>query len=280
MIKLVLSDMDGTLLPFGANRVSDRAREAIAALQHEGISFGLATGRHTVQLMSFFEGDDTAFRTGILNNGMQVRVDGQIAYLELLDKEALQRISDLLQEVPGAFLSLYPLDMADPDDFLCVATTQEESAAFSSVMRTPGNLVDRVPDIPIISASIAFPGSHDEFEAAKRRLKELVPIFDCISPFEHWADVLPADTNKGTSLPRLLEAMGITADEVLFFGDADNDLPIMNVLENTVAMANSMPSAEAAARWHIGASEDDGVAQALEELVRATRAGETPAFMR
>lgn len=280
MIKLVLSDMDGTLLPIGASRVSDRAQNAIAALQSEGIAFGLATGRDVIQLKSFFDGDDTAFRTGILANGMKVFVDGQLAYLTLLDNEMLQRISDLLQTIPGAFLNVYPRDMANPDAFLSVATTREETEAFSFVMRMPGNLIDRVPDVPIISATIAYLGDHDELEVIKRRVKELVPIFDYISPFEHWVDILPAGINKGAMLPQLLEAMGITADEVLFFGDADNDLPIMNVLENTVAMANSMPSAEAAARWHIGASEDDGVAQALEELVRATRAGETPAFMR
>ena len=45
MIKLLLSDMDGTLLPFGATTVSQRTHEAILAAQQAGIHFGPASGR-------------------------------------------------------------------------------------------------------------------------------------------------------------------------------------------------------------------------------------------
>lgn len=67
MIKLVLTDMDNTLIPFGAERVSPRAMDAIRELRAAGVEFGPATGRDTQELMRFFGGDDSAFQTGILS---------------------------------------------------------------------------------------------------------------------------------------------------------------------------------------------------------------------
>ena len=61
-------------------------------------------------------------------------------------------------------------------------------------------------------------------------------------------------------------------DEVVVFGDADNDLPMFAAVENPVAVAGATPEAAEAARWHIGACEDDAVAAAIEALA----AGEWP----
>ena len=54
MIKLVLCDMDGTLVPFGAERVSDRTLSAIRSLVHAGVRFGPASGREPIDLKTFF----------------------------------------------------------------------------------------------------------------------------------------------------------------------------------------------------------------------------------
>lgn len=278
VIKLVLADMDGTLLPFGADRVSDRTQAAIRALGETGISFGLATGRDMPQLRTFFDGE-TAFGTGIMANGMKVYVDGELSYLMLLENESLQRIADLLEDEPDAFLNLYPHGEEGEQRILSVGCTKADVERFSTRFPLESTIVPCVPDIPLISATIACFGAAEEFSELIDRVKDQVPCFDYVLPFAGWCDILPAGVNKGTSLPRLLEAMDVSADEVLFFGDGDNDLPIYGAFENTVAMANAMPAAAAAARWHIGPCEEDGMAVALEELARATRAGERPAFM-
>lgn len=91
---------------------------------------------------------------------------------------------------------------------------------------------------------------------------------------------MPAGVNKGSSLGALLDELGISSDEVVFFGDAENDLQIMEKVENSVAVANATPAAAAAARWHIGSSADDSVAAALEDIACSAREGRLPSFMR
>ncbi|MBQ9006161.1 MAG: HAD family phosphatase, partial [Atopobiaceae bacterium] len=251
MIKLVLADMDGTLLPFGADRVSNRTQAAIRALGETGITFGLATGRDMPQLRTFFD-DGTAFGTGIMANGMKVYVDGDLSYLMLLENESLQRIADLLDDEPDAFLNLYPHGEEGRQRILSVGCTKEDIERFSARFPLESTIVACVPDIPLISATTAFLGDAGEFPALIQRVKGLVPCFDCVLPFAGWCDILPAGVNKGTALPQLIEAAGVIPDEVLFFGDGDNDLPLYGALENTVAVANAMPAAAAAARWHVG----------------------------
>ena len=72
MIKLVLSDMDNTLVPFGQPCVSARTIEAIHAVLDAGVLFGPDTGRDYVELMRFFQGDERGFMTGIFSNGKRV----------------------------------------------------------------------------------------------------------------------------------------------------------------------------------------------------------------
>ena len=70
------------------------------------------------------------------------------------------------------------------------------------------------------------------------------------------------------------------------FGDADNDLDMLRRYPNSCAVANANEAATRAARWHVGASADDGVARAMEQIAAAARESRelgrevAPAFMR
>lgn len=79
MIKLLLSDMDGTLLPFGATTVSQRTHEAILAAQQAGIHFGPASGRDRAALLPAFDGDQRCVSTGTMATAViSGRVDEQV----------------------------------------------------------------------------------------------------------------------------------------------------------------------------------------------------------
>ena len=70
MIKLVLSDMDNTLLPWGQKTVSPRAMEGIREMQEEGIVFAPASGRAFSELVKFFDNDTSILRSAITANGL------------------------------------------------------------------------------------------------------------------------------------------------------------------------------------------------------------------
>lgn len=280
MIKLVLSDMDNTLLPMGEKHVSYRAVTAIRALLDQGVRFGPATGRDTFELDRMFFGARDCFQTGIAANGKRIYVDGELRRYTLLENVAIQRLVSLLEGVPNSFVTVLSFDNPRGEEpFWCIGARQGDVAWFEERIGFKGACCDTVPDTRLIAATIACGGTQEQLDAILDQARAIAPVFDYVQPTEHWVDILPKGLDKGSALPMLLEELGLAPSEVLFFGDAENDLGIMGALDNTVAVANAMPAAREAARWHIGASADDAVAQALEDLVAALRSGGTPRFM-
>lgn len=280
MIKLVLSDVDGTLIPLARGIASERTMRAIELVQEAGVRFGLSTGRDVMELKKLFGGNDIAFRTGILSNGKKIMVDGRLARLTLVDTEALQRMVDLVSEYPGTFVTAYPLRSDETNPVYCMGVRAEDLVPWSKTYAFTGIVASCVPDIEVLGATIACPDDQDVMDEIKARGSELCPEFDYVQPAPHWCDILPRGLNKGTALKMLLDEVGVSPDEVVVFGDADNDLAILNAVENSVAVLNATPAAKAASRWHIGACEDDAVAMALEDIARCAHTGETPSFMR
>ena len=280
MIKLVLTDMDGTLLPKGSDNVSYRTLQAIRALLESGVRFGPATGRQAYELDRRFFGGRECYATGITANGKRVFVDGELRQEVMVSREVLVQLSELLAEVPNAFLVVETAENAGGTrPWYCVGARQGDAEWFGRTVGFNAEACDELPDEPAISAEIACAGSDEQYEELIDRARALVPTCDFATSQTHWCDVMPKGVNKGSALQVLLDELGVDCDEVLFFGDAENDLTLMEAVPNSVAVANATPAAAAAARWHIGDCADDAVAQALEELAEAQRTGGVPAFM-
>lgn len=279
MIKLVLSDVDGTLIPLGRGKVSARTMRAIEQVRNAGIRFGLATGRDVVELMQLFEGNDLPFRTGILSNGKKIMVDGKIARLSLIDNDALDRLANEVSRYPGVMVTAYPFNTDASNPIYCMGVSQEELVGWSKTYSFTGVIVDEMPREDIIGATIACPEDQETMDRIEAFVRAECPEFDIAKPAVRWWDILPKGLNKGTALHMLMDEIGASVDEVVMFGDADNDLAILREVENSVVVAGATPAAKAAARWHIGACEDEAVAEALEDIALAARQGRLPSFM-
>ena len=268
MIKLVLSDIDGTIVPFGHEHVSERTLQAIETLRGAGIRFGVATGRDFVELLRQFLGHTEPFETGILSNGKKLMVDGEIVRLTLIENEGLQRVAEVMRDYPHSFVTAYPFDTEENNPVYCVGVSQEEANQWGQKFGFRAVCVDEMPDIEVIGATIACPDEERVMLEIIERCSEACPQFDFVRPSSNWTDIVPRGLNKGTALPLLLDIMGLGTDEVAVFGDAGNDVAILSVVENSVAVANATPEVKAIARWHIGPCEQDAVADALEHIAR------------
>lgn len=280
MIKLVLSDVDGTLIPLGNGTVSERTMRAIVQVREAGVQFGLATGRDIVELMQLFNGNDLPFRTGILSNGKKIMVDGKIARLSLIDNGGLQRLVEELAQYPHTMVTAYPFHTDASNPIYCMNTSEDEQAEWAKTYAFKGIVVDRVPDVKIIGATIACSASEEILEQVYQSTIACCPEFDVVKPAPRWWDILPKGLNKGTALHMLMDELGVAREEVVMFGDADNDLAILTAVENSVVVSGATPATKAAAKYIIGACEDEAVADALEDIARASLKGTLPDFMR
>lgn len=279
MIKLVLSDIDNTLVPIGDRRVSPRTMEAIHAVREAGVRFGPDTGRDYYELLRFFHMDEGCIETAIMSNAKRIRVDGRYVSVTCLPIEPLRRLSDLLRNERGMFLVCYPKDSSPMTPAYVVGTTPEELAPIERLVSFNGGIVNELPDIGYISGAIYCAGGKERMRRCERLVAENIPELDIVSPLEGFFDVLPHGFNKASGLDIVLDATGIKPEEVVVFGDSGNDLTIMRKAVHPVAVANAIPEVKAISEAVVGASRDEGVADALFEIARASASNEMPSFL-
>ena len=278
MIKIVLCDMDGTLLPFGRRQVSERAMAAIRELRSAGIEFGVATGREPVDLRSFFHDDESCYRTGVMANGKIVDVEGERVLERPLDHGALVRLAEFASTDPSYALITYVQD-ADERGRACTrvmvnGSTRDEVLAFYrraglSLAETGPCEVGPVADGKIMTAAFACLDEHPDMGRLRERLGEAVPEFDYVLPAPTVLDVLPRGWTKADALRVLEERLGIGPEEVAFFGDSENDIAMMDAVPVSFVVSSGSHVAQTAARYRIGDAADDSVAKVMEAIARS-----------
>jgi hydroxymethylpyrimidine pyrophosphatase-like HAD family hydrolase len=284
MIRLVLSDLDNTLIAhrpgeaFGEATISDLGLDAVRALLDCGGHFGPVTGRDQSSLADTFRGASWAYATGAFSNGQLVCVDGDVVHREWTAAEPLQRVSDILDEREGALLVFFDVEGDGP-----VWGVSRTHAVDAGPQRSFLRVERIVPEVegPTLKAIIRLfdgDGAVELRDLLRREVEEL--DFMLPSPDARVIDIVPKGYGKGSAVKIMAKALGIGLDEVAAFGDADNDVSMLDAAVHSVAVANASPQASAAARYHIADALDDSVARAIADIARATERGALPDFMR
>ena len=130
---------------------------------------------------------------------------------------------------------------------------------------------EELPSYPAAKAGVICMGDQDEIDRLQAGLETMCPEFAFTNAVANWLDVTIKGWTKVEGVKALIETLRLSLDEVCVFGDADNDLTMLSYIPNSCAMANANDNAKVAARWHVGASADDGVAIALEQIAEAAR---------
>lgn len=279
MIKLVLSDLDSTLLWEGEQHVvTPFALKAIHTLQDAGVHFAPATGRIYRDLDFMFAGDVRSYSTAVTSNGQLVYLDGELVDSTPIAHEELEGVREALSNVPDAYLVVEyggqkmavdaPLDfvLAHPDNFWRVEKTLPE-----------------VPQEPCFKANVRViaPEFSRALEVRDALAQQFGTLdFTCPMPGVGHLDLTPKGFGKEHGGDFLMERLGLFPEEVCCFGDAENDLSLLTHYPNSVAVANAVPAVKETARWHIGPANEDSVAHALLDIAEATPAGLMPSFMR
>lgn len=266
-VKLILTDIDGTILPYGSKVVSERTRAAFHAALDAGLAIGPASGRFYSWLGRFFDDDAACFATAIAANGMQVYHQGQAVLEKDLEPDYLRHVQDVLADVPRSGLMIYE----NGEPHLVCGSVDDLAIAFPAYAEG-GMLTTQIGDTLVPKANAFLVGDLDDTRRWVDMLAREVPELDFDVPQPMFSNITPKGWNKGSALTWLRDYLGLADEEVVVFGDGGNDLPLFNAVTNSVAVAAAMPEAAKAARWHIGPVEEDAVAACVEALV----AGEWP----
>jgi len=94
-----------------------------------------------------------------------------------------------------------------------------------------------------------------------------LPQFTCVRSSRARADISRAGNTKGQRLAEYLAQQGILAQEVIAFGDQNNDKEMLELAGLGVAMGNSHDEVRDCADWVTGTNDSDGIAEVLQRFV-------------
>lgn len=260
-IRLILTDIDGTILPYGCPAVPARTRAAFHAAMDAGMLVGPASGRAFAWVRPFFPGDEACCATAIVTNGMQVFLGGREVLHRTLGAPELERVADVLADVGGAGLLVFVAD----EPCLVAGARDDLAVAFPRYAQSC-RVVGGVPAGGVDKANVFVAGDLARTREVRDLVAREVPGLSVDVPQPMFLNLMPAGWDKGAALAWLCGREGIAPEEVVVFGDGGNDVSLFARAGHPVAVEGAMPEAAAAARWHVGRCEDEAVAAAIEVL--------------
>lgn len=270
MFKLIVSDMDGTLLN-DQKQVSEHTKKAIHKLEDQGAKFTLATGR-IYPAAKIYAHDLGITSPLICCNGAVIidPVTDQVLYGSPLSKEVGLKVIEIC-EAYGVYYHLY-------DKNTIYSTRMEKAIAYYAEFSKLLPETYRIQTEIVPSACEVFDKTviykigvyYDNSERAleMRKALEEIPGASGFKSLDTMFDVLMKDTNKGTALRHLCHLLGVPIKEVVAFGDNENDLEMLQTAGYGIAMGNAEDFVKDIADHVADTNEADGVRQAIENLFK------------
>lgn len=261
-IKLIASDMDGTLLDENG-QVPPETFDLILALREHGVRFVASSGRRYDRLCDFFSPvkDRMDF---VASNGAQVFADGVQIDREVYSHLAIRRLAKTVAMFPNMHLALfdrtksYLLD--DEDKF--VREVDKDLPNVERIYELPS------PQVSIIKASI-FCDDGNVMDNAYVLQRELGGLFTFAPSGSSYIDAMQPGISKASGIAQVMEYHGIDASEVMAFGDAMNDYEIIRFVGTGCAMANGRPALRAVADRVIGSNVEHAVQSEMRRVLES-----------
>lgn len=284
MIKLIVSDMDGTLLK-PSQEISEANIQAINKAKAKGIDFVIATGRDFSAMNRVIAKYPIDVTYAILGNGAQfVNQDNQIITSSYLNKNYFREIIQLL-ELDGLYYMVFTTQgvyAVNPEEvkeafiqrgIINFNNKKEDFAVGGNSAQMPVMKLQVLEDIDqflkqgleIIKVE-AFSSNLALIEEIKVSLANIEGI-SYLSSFKDNIEITDIQAQKGLVLKEAIKQLGIKEEEVVVLGDGMNDLTLFENFSNSFAPSNAEEEIKKLAGAVVASCEEDAVAQAINRIL-------------
>lgn len=262
-VRLVVADMDGTLLD-GDAHVPEKTWGLLERLRKRGIVFAPASGRQYATLRRIFDAHADGMPFIAENGTFVVRDDRELGSITL-ECDFVVDVVGVLRHLAGNGRNIGVVLCGKKSAY--VERTDEafldEVRQYYAKLQLVDNILDADDDVLKIAVYDFDDGEHGTAPALGR-FKQTHQV---VVSGRHWIDVMSARANKGAAVAQLQQALGITREQTVAFGDYLNDYELMDAAGLSFAMANGHPDVIAAARFVAPPNTENGVLSVLDHMV-------------
>lgn len=261
MIKLVASDIDGTLLEEGSSQLNPELYDVIKQLKEKDVLFAAASGRSYSSIRSVF-GPIEHDMIFISENGANVVCRGYEIFSAPLNKKDAQDLITYARNMP---------------DFHIVASTtgpaylEDNDQALHDWLingyKMDIRVVDDILAEEVDFIKIALFRREGVAEIAPQVVAEWKDRFHVVVSGQCWIDFMDYAADKGNAIQSIQNYLHISKEETMAFGDNYNDIGMMNSAGSSYAVEGAQDAVKEAAKYETGSVEENGVLKVLKTLL-------------
>lgn len=248
--KAIFLDMDGTILNH-QNKVSIHTKEIIDEVRERGIKVFIATGRAFEEIEGLvppgFQVDGV-----VASNGMVGYAGHEVIFKHSLSHELVETVIQMARE-NKVYYELFPygtprmtLKQDQPYVVNEIRDPKPESVGMNEWLSRKEAIKEKIVWSDEImgdefSKFYFFARSKEQINRWKEELEQLKKEIDFTTSIstEHNVELMVANVNKATGIQQMLKHFDLSETETMAIGDSDNDLPMLRLVNYSVAMKNA-----------------------------------------
>lgn len=273
-VKLIISDIDGTLLESGSRHEHEKFNNLVSLLKRKGIHMTFATGRAyngVKELINIFP-ITKSFPLIIYNGSVCILpYDKKILYKKVIDRECLLRLIKITKKY-NALLLAYEIDLPCGVDHKEITESVYAWGSFNESFSEPNGLQVKPQHKGDVYPVAAMIKNTQEPSITKKIYYELNKIHGVTftKSSNDYIEIRPVNSDKGLAVEIISKEFNIEQDSILTIGDNDNDVEMLEYAGVSVAVNNSSLAARNAGKYASSGSNIVGLHETLE-LIRQAR---------
>jgi len=258
-IKMVVTDMDGTLLN-SKHEVSPLFFQLFEKLKQKNIHFVAASGRQyhsIIEKLDFIKNDILV----IAENGAIAKERDKVILKTPLPRTTILKLLKIVTKID----SIYPILCGNKKAYI-----NANSGDFVEKFReyyTAYGLLENMEDFDDEIFKIAIYHYVSSEAHIYPHVKHLEDELQVKVSGQNWVDLSHENANKGFALKKLQEIYNVSPSETMVFGDYNNDLEMLALADYSFAMDNAHPNVKAVSNYSTTSNDDFGVERVLERLL-------------
>jgi len=264
-VKLVVTDMDGTLLN-SKNKVSALFFNQFNELKKHNIHFVAASGRQYQSILDKLDCIKDDISIIAENGGIMQHIHKTEVLLKLSSEDVLKSV-EILRTVKGSYIVLCGKK---------TAYIETKDSHFLSKLKEYYKVYKTVDDLTKVTDDDFLKIAVFHFESSETQIlphiNDIENELQVTVSGQNWLDISHKEANKGYALKILQEALGIKSEETMVFGDYNNDVEMLKLAHFSYAMENAHPNVKNVAKFKTKSNNELGVEFVLKQLIESKTA--------
>jgi HAD-superfamily hydrolase, subfamily IIB len=260
MIKLIASDMDGTLLN-EHDKINEEFFHVLNQLKEKNILFVAASGRQYYNLLNKFSKakNDVIY---VAENGSYVVFEEEELYSIKLDRAIAKSLVELGRQIEDCEIIVCGKKSAYIEkNYKKFIIEVEKYYLKYEIVSSLDEITDDILKVTICDFKGASENSNKVFKSAYGDKLQIT-----ISG-EIWLDIINSQANKGVAIKFLQEKFNVKPEETMVFGDYFNDIEMFNSAYYSYAMENAPSEVKKHSRFIAKSNRDNGVLEVIKDKI-------------